>query len=191
MPFFIYDIEKNTIEYLGKNRHSYFDLLENSSKEGIDKFLDIIHSNDRETVINAFNSVSAGKISESVDYKVITSDNKYKWYKLSLKKYTDHEILGKIKNIDLLKRDLGTLPIKAGYDHLTKLYNKETAIELIKWYLATKEDDKLSALLLIDIDNFKNINASKGHLLGDSILIELSKFFKKEFHKLIINQLYF
>ncbi|MBR1444906.1 MAG: diguanylate cyclase [Firmicutes bacterium] len=178
---FEYNINTNKINYLGKNKNSYMELLENSSKEGLEKFIDIIHDNDKEAVLNAFDAVLSDKKSESIDYKVITNDNKYKWYKLSLKKYTKDDILGKIKNIDLLKRDYGTLPIRAAYDPLTKLYNKETAVELIKWYLATKEDDKLSALLLIDIDDFKNINASKGHLLGDSILIELSKFFKKEF----------
>jgi diguanylate cyclase (GGDEF)-like protein len=59
-------------------------------------------------------------------------------------------------------------------DTLTNAYNREffenNYRKLIENY---KTEDKLFALVMIDIDNFKNINDTYGHDIGDDILINL------------------
>ena len=58
-------------------------------------------------------------------------------------------------------------------DALTGLYNKN--------YLYSRYNDCIAqpmSLLMIDLDNFKNINDVYGHLAGDSLLKEAAEIFK-------------
>lgn len=67
-------------------------------------------------------------------------------------------------------------------DELTQIYNRkkfsealEAALGIIKRY--PKEE---SALILFDIDDFKGVNDTHGHLVGDAILQELSATVKSQ-----------
>jgi len=61
----------------------------------------------------------------------------------------------------------------AHHDHLTGLHNRRTLEETLARYLSEQRED--IALMLIDLDNFKLINDSKGHAIGDQLLQELSR----------------
>lgn len=55
-------------------------------------------------------------------------------------------------------------------DPLSKVYNREPAIERIKEKLKTLSEYEECALIVLDIDNFKYINDTFGHLYGDAII---------------------
>ncbi len=62
------------------------------------------------------------------------------------------------------------------YDSLTGLPNRILAREQIKQgMLATKDSDKMVALLFMDLDHFKHVNDSLGHLAGDQLLQVVAK----------------
>ncbi|ALO45048.1 hypothetical protein PS2015_358 [Pseudohongiella spirulinae] len=63
----------------------------------------------------------------------------------------------------------------ASRDDLTGLLNRRLFDLMVQQELAAlARDNKTSALLMLDIDHFKSINDSYGHLCGDQILRELS-----------------
>ncbi len=65
-------------------------------------------------------------------------------------------------------------------DELTKVYNRRAFIEFFDKYISKSEREKKQiSVLLIDIDDFKNVNDSYGHNIGDEILINLSNNAKK------------
>lgn len=103
--------------------------------------------------------------------KVIKNDNGIVTYALG-KLYDINEEI--IKNKALLE--------KAKRDPLTNLYNRVAAEEQIE--LLLKKDCTKGILILLDIDNFKSVNDSLGHPVGDSLLVEfsqlLNRFFSKE-----------
>jgi diguanylate cyclase (GGDEF)-like protein len=85
--------------------------------------------------------------------------------------------LGAISFITLaserLRQDLEFI---SRHDDLTQCLNKKSAIDELQREIshAKRYGNKLS-IMLIDLDNFKDINDSYGHLEGDKVLVDFSK----------------
>lgn len=69
-------------------------------------------------------------------------------------------------------------------DSLTRLYNRRYFMELfdLEFQRAKRYQSYLS-FIMIDIDHFKGFNDTYGHLLGDSILLEVSTLFKENLRR--------
>ncbi|MFC0270658.1 GGDEF domain-containing protein [Metabacillus herbersteinensis] len=70
-------------------------------------------------------------------------------------------------------------------DHLTGLYNHRKFAELIAEEKANalEQSDQPLSLLVIDIDHFKKVNDTYGHLFGDQVLHNLSKLLVSSIRK--------
>ncbi len=66
---------------------------------------------------------------------------------------------------------------KASVDFLTKLYNRRKFNSFLEYEIskANRYKEQQLSILLVDIDYFKNVNDTFGHLVGDNILQEISK----------------
>lgn len=64
-------------------------------------------------------------------------------------------------------------------DSMTGLYNHSTTTELISKALAQAHRDNTEhAMAMIDIDHFKAVNDTHGHLAGDQVIITLARLLK-------------
>lgn len=61
------------------------------------------------------------------------------------------------------------LKIKSELDEMTGLYNKTTT-EVAMDEVLKRSDGRKQAMMLIDIDNFKTVNDTSGHLAGDHVI---------------------
>lgn len=74
------------------------------------------------------------------------------------------------------KQDEAKIHSLAFYDSLTGLPNRRLLYEhLYKILVSSKSDQNYGALLFLDLDNFKILNDTKGHNIGDLLLIEVAK----------------
>ena len=80
------------------------------------------------------------------------------------------------KMYEAYKKSLAHLNFKASHDELTGAYNR-SGYELI---LSGLELDS-TFMVLIDVDNFKDINDSCGHEIGDKVLVKLVNALKRNF----------
>lgn len=110
-----------------------------------------------------------------------SDDPDYKWYRVSYKTIRDRisnayiGAVGKTEDISGLKSANQRLIEKAERDPLTKLYNKAATKSLIKNCLRTDSRETYDAFIIVDVDNFKQVNDTLGHLFGDSLLVELAQ----------------
>ncbi len=72
----------------------------------------------------------------------------------------------------LLREELEKMVVT---DHLTKLYSRNYLDEKIQMSL---REDKEGTFILIDIDDFKLINDTYGHQIGDDIIIQVANIIK-------------
>ncbi|MCP1312821.1 MULTISPECIES: diguanylate cyclase [unclassified Halomonas] len=64
-------------------------------------------------------------------------------------------------------------------DSMTGLYNHSTTTDLISRALVQAyRDDTRHAMAMIDIDHFKDVNDTHGHLAGDQVIITLARMLK-------------
>ncbi len=68
---------------------------------------------------------------------------------------------------------------KLDTDYLTKLYNRRHYDYYLKKLIhEARNTDKIFSLMIIDIDNFKDINDNLGHLIGDKVLRSVADIIK-------------
>ncbi len=65
------------------------------------------------------------------------------------------------------------------YDPLTGLPNREYFVELVKEKLAARTRESQIGILVLDVDDFKHVNDTKGHIMGDRLLVAIGERLKE------------
>ncbi len=93
-------------------------------------------------------------------------------------KETTHYIAQFI-DISLIKQAQETAQYQADHDFLTGLLNRKSLMaRLQEEFVKAKRHDFVHAFLFIDLDNFKSINDTYGHNVGDKIIIDVAERLK-------------
>jgi len=84
--------------------------------------------------------------------------------------------IGSVTDISQRKRNEEEIRRIAYYDALTKLPNRAFFLEQLRRTLASaRRTQRRSALLFCDLDNFKDVNDSLGHDMGDQLLLGIAE----------------
>ena len=146
-------------------------------------WMERVHPEDRPRVRATIEAVLRGD-SEVYEYeaRLRHSDGSYRWTS-ARGKATAHDSQGKATRMVGVRMDITDkkkaeerIQRLAHYDTLTALPNRalltERMSDVITLALAGRES---LAVLVLDIDKFKNINDTFGHSIGDELLLEVAK----------------
>jgi len=119
-------------------------------------------SDDRKSIDDGFEAGATQYKTKPVNWSLLSRDVQY--------------MLRASNAFNALKRQEDRLRYLAYFDPLTNLPNRRSFTEQLNRILKrSQRRDARSALLFIDLDNFKRINDSIGHGRGDKLLVEIAK----------------
>jgi diguanylate cyclase (GGDEF)-like protein/PAS domain S-box-containing protein len=145
------------------------------------KMTAVAHPDDLERVGAAWNrAVSAGEGSTlEVEARLLHRDGSWRhvWAKLT-NRFGDPAVAGMVINIsDVSERHEyeQQLTFQALHDALTGLANRELFRQRLERSAATAGDKRVNSVLYLDFDDFKRINDTLGHQVGDEFLVTMAK----------------
>lgn len=136
---------------------------------------DIVYEADKAGLRSGFQAILKGNDKMECEYRLKAKDNSYLWVDVHATALRDRDgkllkILGIISDIDQRKKEIIRAQKAAALDPLTGLLNRRECEARVERYM--QQGHNPAAMLLIDVDNFKQINDTYGHLFGDRVLRE-------------------
>lgn len=123
------------------------------------------------------------------EVRVLNRNGEYDWYRVSgFVKRGDNGspkcFIGKLMDASKQITMEKNLVQRAENDMLTGVLNKKTIEEKMGLLLNENKSDRYYIFYMVDLDNFKNVNDTLGHIYGDKAIAdtgaELSKIFKND-----------
>jgi diguanylate cyclase (GGDEF)-like protein/PAS domain S-box-containing protein len=130
----------------------------------------------------AFDALIAGDLPRyRTEQRFTHVDGSLRWAVLSISMVRDHRgsplyALTALEDITARKDAEDQLAFKALHDALTGLPNRALLLDHLRAALARGlRNDTLVGVLFIDLDDFKSVNDSFGHVVGDDFLVQVSE----------------
>ena len=145
-----------------------------------------VYEDDVPLLLELIEKVKDGKSFAQQELRMKKTDGSYIWVRIRAvgqqwENGKTVSLLGSITNIDVDKLVVQNLKYQNERDALTGLYNRSAASQQIEQYLRGGNEDRKAAVMILDIDNFKRVNDTYGHMAGDSVLIACGDAMRRQF----------
>ena len=140
---------------------------------------ELIHENDRKDFLELLERCRKEEGWVNNTLRFLTNEARYEWLEVHIhREYIasggESVISGTLVNMAGWKHEVNRWMEKANRDPLTGLYNREY-FEQMAASSIEKRTLTSGAIIFFDLDNFKQVNDTLGHMIGDDVLCFISK----------------
>lgn len=159
-------------EYITPHNHELYVPVEDFIGKNVK---DVLPPALAEAVIRCFDKLDNGMSPDAIEYSLDVKD-KVKWFSAKITKINGLEDYGYVyltvvRDISDIKENEKLIRKMAYFDDLTGLYNRSMFHEILEnTVMEHKRLGTKFAVIFMDLDNFKKVNDTRGHLIGDELL---------------------
>ncbi len=182
----IWDLNKQTGVMLFSRTKEMLGYEEDEIEDSHDALLSLVHPEDVLTVQKAEEQHIAGKAPYYYcEFRLKDKTGEYRWIQSRGKVVLDEDgnavrMAGSHLDVTEQKRMMMEMYDMAFYDKLTGLGNRTLFYDHLKKILSSHQRRKKRfALLIVDLDDFKRINDTRGHRVGDEMLKQVALRFSE------------
>lgn len=153
----------------------------------VDEYLQHMHSGDRDRfrqVLSSIQERAGGRI--RVEFRLRHSDNSYRWFELEAASVESADrrnvrCVGLVRDVTDLKRTHERLLQDAVHCRVTNLPNREIFLDRLRVasHRAQSDPSIRPTIIFIDLDRLRSVNANMGPMVGDSLLLTISRRLKR------------
>ncbi|WP_125140245.1 sensor domain-containing diguanylate cyclase [Clostridium transplantifaecale] len=168
----VLQLTQNATELLGVVRHS------------IEKFSSfcggLVHPDDVDETVNSIASVRKDGELKVVELRLLGRDGGWIWCECKMQPISGNKdiVIGKLTDITGRKAKEMNLLSLSSTDTLTGLMNREAFVGKVESLI---EEKQKGFFFMIDVDNFKLVNDTKGHEAGDGYLTKIGELLRQSF----------
>ena len=182
---FTYSVEDDTVSFSDCFSPALQGQKNVSGAHSLFSVSELIHENDKRDFFRMLERCCAkdGWIENSLSFYL--GENRYEWldvyvHRVSYQPNISTVISGTLVNKAVWKKEVKHWQEKAHRDPLTGLYNREFFEHEVTTHLENNEISS-GAIVFIDVNDFKTINDTLGHSVGDDVLCFVAKRLLGEF----------
>jgi diguanylate cyclase (GGDEF)-like protein/PAS domain S-box-containing protein len=177
-----WDLRTNQIHYSARWK-AMLGFQDNEVGNTIGEWFNRVHTEDAESLqLDIASHLKGVTVQFENEHRILHKDNAYRWVltrgiAVRGQDGSAMRMAGSMTDITDRKYAEAKLLHNAFYDPLTNLPNRALFMERLRFAVerAKRHADYLFAVLFLDLDRFKNVNDSMGHMAGDQLLVSIAR----------------